>query len=126
MPVDIGFDDDLPQGYVRSSYSIKPSAITVTGPKTVVEKMSKLILPTVFWGGNRVFSSHHPYSEFQKAWASWQYKEFQLRVNIIRDLSNIGDQIIVQLPVNANYFRPRVEGFVGSKRYPLNFPLLQK
>jgi YbbR domain-containing protein len=123
MPVDIGFEDDLPQGYVRSSYTIKPSAITVSGPKAVVEKMSKFVLPTIsLKDATESFSRTVRIPEFQKSLGLvGNIKEFQLRVNIIRDLSNIGDQIIVQLPVKCEYLDPALEADLSVEEVSIKF-----
>ena len=123
MPVDIVFDDDLPQGYVRSSHSIKPSTITVTGPKAVVEKMSKFVLPTIsLKEATESFTRTMRIPEFQKGLGLvGNIKEFQLRVNIIRDLSNIGDQIIVQLPVKCEYLDPALDVDLSVEEVSIKF-----
>jgi len=123
MAVDVGFDDDLPQGFIRSSHSVKPSTITVTGPKTVVEKMSKFVLPTVsLKDATESFTRTIRIPEFQKNLGLvGNIKEFQLRVNIIRDLSNIGDQIIVQLPVKCEYLDPALEVDLSAEEVSIKF-----
>jgi len=123
MPVDINFEDDLPQGFIKSSYFIKPTTITVSGPKTVVEKMSKFVLPSIsLKDKTESFAKTVRLPEFQKGLGLvGNIKEFQLRVNIIRDLSNIGDQIIVQLPVKCEYLDSALEADLSVEEVSIKF-----
>ena len=123
MPVDINFEDDLPQGFIKSSYFIKPATITVSGPKTVVEKMSKFVLPSIsLKEKTESFTKTVRLPEFQKGLGLvGNIKEFQLRVNIIRDLSNIGDQIIVQLPVKCEYLDSALEADLSVEEVSIKF-----
>jgi hypothetical protein len=123
VPVDINFEEDLPSGYIRSSHFIKPSTITVSGPKSVIEKMSKFILPTISLRDvTESFTRTVRLPEFQKGIGLvGNIKEFQLRVNVIRDLSNIGDQIIVQLPVKCEYLDPSLEADLSVEEVSIKF-----
>lgn len=123
LPVDIGFDEDPNSNFVRSSYFIKPSRVTIAGPKSLLEKMTKYQLPTVSLRDvSESFTKTIRAPELLKGLSYMTpVKEFQVRVNIIKDLSNVGEQVVVQLPVKCEHLDSNLEADLSAEEVAIKF-----
>lgn len=104
LPVEVLFEDDLAPGYYRVSYTVKPSSVTLGGPKSILDKVNKYTLGTV--------SLRDVKESFTKTLKPVELppnvtllggvKEFQLRVNILKSGPiETGEQMIKGIPVKC-------------------------
>jgi YbbR domain-containing protein len=123
LPVDIVLDDEPIQGFIRSSIIIKPNTITVTGPKSVLEKLNKIALGNIsLKDTNESFTRTLRIPDLPKnTTLIGNLKEFTLRVNIMKDLSSMGEQIIVQLPVKCESIDTSLEANLSVDEVSIKF-----
>lgn len=104
LPVEVLFEDDLAAGYYKVSYNVKPNTVTVSGPKSILDKVNKYTLGIV--------SLKDVKESFTKTLKPVELppnvsllggiKEFQLRVNILKSGSiETGEQIIKGIPIKC-------------------------
>jgi hypothetical protein len=96
IPVDVTFENDLPSNYYRPSYFIKPSSITLAGPKNLLDKVNKynlgiISLKDVKESFTRSIKPSEPLKGLSIVGGM---KEFQVRVNIIKGATDSGEQTI--------------------------------
>ncbi|MCB1178070.1 MAG: YbbR-like domain-containing protein [Leptospiraceae bacterium] len=102
VSVDVGFDNELPANYVKASYYIKPSSVTISGPKNILDRYSKLNLGTI-----TLKDVKEPFTKKIKApdlprGVSINVKEFQIKVNIVKGgTETSGEQTISGIPVKC-------------------------
>jgi YbbR domain-containing protein len=123
IPVEINLEDEPQIGYIRSSYYIKPQVITITGPKQTLDKFTKIILnPVSVKDLTESFTKNIRLPDLPKNTSILEnLKEFTLRVNIIKDLSLIGEQLIVQIPVKCDGLDPNLDADLSVDEISLKF-----
>ena len=104
IPVEVIFEDDLPVNVIRTSHFIKPSTVTLSGPKSIVEKIPKYTVGTVSLKDAREsFTKSLKPVELPKGVSlSGGVREFQLRVNIAKGATDAGDQIVRGIPIKCD------------------------
>jgi hypothetical protein len=128
IPVEINFEDEPPVGYIRSSYFIKPSSITVSGPKSILDKYNKLFIGTFSLKEHTdSFTRTIKIPDLPKNISLLSLnKDFSIRVNIIKDLSTLGEQIIIQLPVKCESKDPSLEADLSVDEVAIKFTSTSK
>lgn len=104
LPVEVLFEDDLPPGYYRVSYVVKPSTVTLSGPKSILDKFSKYTLGTVSLKDVKESFTRilKPVDLPPNVTLLGGIKEFQLRVNILKSGPiETGEQLIKGIPVKC-------------------------
>ncbi len=104
LPVEVLFEDDLPPGYYRVSYTVKPSLVTLGGPKSILDKFSKYTLGTVSLKDIRESFTRtlKPVELPPNVALLGGIKEFRLKVNILKSGSiETGEQILKGIPIKC-------------------------
>ena len=96
LPVEVIFEDDLPSGYYRTSYTIKPKTVVLEGPKSILNTLNKYTLGTVSLKDIResFVRTLKPVDLPKGVSLQNPISEFQLRVNILKASSEGNDKII--------------------------------
>ncbi len=103
VPVDVNFEGDLPPNLVKTSYSIKPKLITLSGTKEILDSVSKYSLGRVNLGSTKesTTQSLRPPEPPKGITIIGGIREYQLRINILRVSSGTGEQIFGGIPIRC-------------------------
>ncbi len=123
IPVEINFEEEPQIGFLKSNHLIKPQVITLSGPKQVIEKFNKFTLnPVSIKDVTEGFTKNIRIPELPKNTTILEnFKEFTLRVNIIKDLSTMGEQLIVQIPVKCDGLDTSLDADLSVDEISLKF-----
>lgn len=125
VPIEVIFDDEPPTGYVRTSYTIKPDELQITGPKNSIDKYSRYVLPRVSLGDKKESFSRtfRATGEISKGvFVLGKSKEINLKVNITRGTADmIGDQSVEGIPVQCDSLDKNLEAEISKDNVTIKF-----
>jgi hypothetical protein len=129
LPVEVIFEDDLPNGFFRTSYTIRPNVVNLNGPKSILDKINKYTLGTVSLKDARESFSRvlRPVDLPRGVSLQGGVREFQLRVNVLKAGSDAGDQIVRGIVVKCEGLDPNLDADLSidevSIKYSSNTPV---
>ena len=103
IPVEVNFDGDLPNTLIKTSHTIKPSMITLSGTKDLLEDYTKFVigkisLPII---KESTTISLKPPDPPQGINYIGPPREFQVRLNVLKSSSGSGEQIFGGIPLKC-------------------------
>lgn len=103
VPVEILFEGDLSQNLVKTSHSIKPNMITLSGSKEILDSFSKLVIGKVNLSSlkDSVSLGIRPSEPPVGTTYSGNPREYIVRVNILKVSSGTGEQIFAGVPLKC-------------------------
>lgn len=111
LPVDVIFEEDLPNGYYKTSYTVRPNSVSLDGPKGILDKLNKYTLGTVSLKDAResFTRSVKPVDLPRGVSLQNNVREFQLRVNILKASSEGDDKVVKGIFVKCEQLDENLE-----------------
>ncbi len=103
VPVDVSFEGDLPSNLIKTSYTIKPNMITLSGNKDILDSITKYTLGKVNLSNTKESTSLslRPPEPPKGTTIIGGIREYQVRVNILRVSSSTGEQVFGGIPLRC-------------------------
>jgi YbbR domain-containing protein len=122
VPVDILFEDDLPNTFVRTSFSIKPNNVTLTGPSAILDSINKYTLGTISLKDSKesFTKTFKPVNLPKGVNLTTKIKDFQVKVNIQKGATEIGEQFY-RIPVKCEYLDSNLTAELSVDEVSLKF-----
>jgi len=123
IPLEVYFEDEPRENYIKVSHTIKPARITVNGTQSSLEKLNKVSLPVISLKDRKEpFTRTFKVPDLGKnVILSAKIKEIQVRVNITATSSGVGEQIVSGIPVKCLGLDDALEAELSDEEISLKF-----
>lgn len=123
IPIEVQFDDEPPPNYIKTSFSVDPSTVTISGPAKIIEKWNRYTLGRLSLKEKReTFSVKFRMSNLPK---NLQFvskpKDVTVKVVISKVASDLGEQVVVGMPVSCEGLAEELSAELSPKEVSVKF-----
>lgn len=121
LNVDVNFDGEVPENFEKVSYRVKPNRITISGRKSDVNRVSKIVLPTIsLQGAKESFVRKIRIPDLPKGvYPTGGVRQVTVSVTISPQGSQSGEQVISGIPVRCMGSNPYLEPELSEEQVSL-------
>lgn len=123
VPLEVMFEDQPPEGYVKTNHFLKPMSIKITGPKNVLNNYNKYILGKISLKNQKSnFVRNIKINDLPDGVKlADKFREAQIKVIITKESPIAGEQTYEGLPVRCEGLNENLEAELSSNVVSIKF-----